>query len=61
MINLTPLNSFKSVKNIQKAQPQGLRYNSYVQKPDSFERSCPVNFTGSSNRLKQYGKVNSIY
>lgn len=57
MINLTPLNSFKSVKNIQKAQPQGLRYNSYVQKPDSFERSCPVNFTGSSNRLKQYGKV----
>ena len=57
MINLTPLNSFKSVKNTQNAQPQGLRYNSYVQKPDSFERSCPVNFTGSSNRLKQYGKV----
>ncbi len=57
MINLTPLNSFKSVKNIQKVQPQGLRYNSYVQKPDTFERSCPVNFTGSSNRLKQYGKV----
>mgnify|MGYP007039204907 FL=1 len=57
MINLTPLNSFKSVKNTQNAQPQGLRYNSYVQKPDSFERTCPVNFTGSSNRLKQYGKV----
>lgn len=57
MINLTSLNPFKPVKNIQNAQFQGLRYNFYAQKPDSFERSCPVNFTGKSNRLKQYGKV----
>ena len=57
MINLTALNTIKSAKNVTNAQSGKLRYSSYVQKPDSFERSCPVNFTGSSNRYKQYAKT----
>ena len=27
------------------------------QKPDTFERTCPVNFTGGSNKSKQYEKT----
>ena len=57
MINLNALNAVKSTNNIQKAQSSnGFRHSSYVQKPDSFERNSNVNFTGSSNRLKQYEK-----
>ena len=58
MINLNALNAVKSTNNLQKAQSNnGFRYSSYVQKPDYFERNSNVNFTGSSNRLKQYEKT----
>ena len=58
MINLNALSAVKSTNNIQKAQSNsGFRHSSYVQKPDSFERISNVNFTGSSNRLKQYERT----
>lgn len=61
MINLNALNAVKSTNNIQKAQSSnGFRHSSYVQKPDSFERNSNVNFTGSSNRLKQYEKTAEV-
>lgn len=57
MINLSALNAVKSTKNVTNAKSQnGFRQNLYVQKPDTFERTCPVNFTGSSNKSKQYEK-----
>jgi len=61
VINLNALNAVKSTNNIQKAQSSnGFRHSSYVQKPDSFERNSNVNFTGSSNRLKQYEKTAEV-
>lgn len=57
MINLTALNSIKTANNISNTQFNGFRKNLYVQKPDTFERTCPVNFTGCSNRNKQYEKT----
>ena len=57
MINFTALNSIKTAKSITNTQSNGFRYSAYVQKPDTFERTCPVNFTGSSNRTKQYNKT----
>ena len=47
-------NNIKSVKNNQE---RGFKTNPYVQKPDTFERSANINFTGSSNRIKQYEKT----
>ena len=57
MINLTALSNIKTAKNITNAQSNGFRFSSFVQKPDTFERSSSVNFTGSSNRNKQYNKT----
>lgn len=57
MINFTALNSIKTAKSITNTQSNGFRYSAYIQKPDTFERTCPVNFTGSSNRTKQYNKT----
>ena len=66
MINLTGFNIIKSVKTIQQPQNTGFKYAMYNQKPDTFERTvkndnnvvtCPINFTGKSNRLKEYKKV----
>lgn len=58
MINLSALNAVKSTKNVTNAKSQnGFRQNLYVQKPDTFERTCPVNFKGGSNKSKQYEKT----
>lgn len=57
MINLTALSSIKTANNISNTQFNEFRKNLYVQKPDTFERTCPVNFTGCSNRNKQYEKT----
>ena len=58
MINLSALNAVKSTKNVTNAKSQnGFRQSLYVQKPDTFERTCPVNFTGGSNKSKQYEKT----
>ncbi len=62
MFNLVSLNI--PVRNIQNTPSQKVYGNLFVQKPDTFERSntnnnttCPINFTGKSNRLKEYKKV----
>jgi len=47
-------NNIKSVKNDKE---RVFKTNPYVQKPDTFERSANINFTGSSNRIKQYEKT----
>lgn len=58
MINLSATNAIKAIYNIPKAQNNsGFRALTFVQKPDSFERVCNTNFTGKSNRHKQYKKV----
>ena len=57
MINLSALNAVKSTKNVTNAKSNGFRQSAFVQKPDTFERNSNVNFTGSSNRIKQYQKT----
>lgn len=57
MINLSALNAVKSTKNVTNAKSNGFRQSVFVQKPDTFERNSNVNFTGSSNRIKQYQKT----
>lgn len=57
MINLSALNAVKSTKNVANAKSNGFRQSAFVQKPDTFERNSNVNFTGSSNRIKQYEKT----
>lgn len=57
MINLSALNAVKSTKNVINAKSNGFRQSPFVQKPDTFERNSNVNFTGSSNRTKQYQKT----
>lgn len=58
MINLSALSAIKSSNNIQKVNSDNsFRYSTFVQKPDTFERTCPVNFTGGSNKSKQYEKT----
>lgn len=58
MINLSALSAIKSSNNIQKVNSDNsFRYSTIVQKPDTFERTCPVNFTGGSNKSKQYEKT----
>lgn len=57
MINLSALNTVKSTKNVTNAKSNGFRQSAFVQKPDTFERNSNVNFTGSSNRIKQYQKT----
>lgn len=49
-----PTNNIKySINN----SARGFRASSFVQIPDTFERKSNVNFTGSSNRIKQYEKT----
>ena len=63
MINLVSFNI--PIKKIQNTNPKVGYGNLFIQKPDTFERSnkndinvtCPINFTGKSNRLKEYKKV----
>ena len=67
MINLFGLNINKPT-NIQYKSGNGFRYSIRALKADTFERSnptenqsntatCPINFTGKSNRLKEYKKI----
>ena len=64
MFNLVSFNTINPIKKIQN-NPSNKVYSSlFAQKPDTFERSnsgnnvtCPINFTGKSNRLKEYKKV----
>ena len=62
MINFLGLKSVvKPAKTIPYNSIQCFRYQNLSQKPDTFERSnlstCPINFTGKSNRLKEYKKL----
>lgn len=62
MINLIGLNNIiKPAKTIEQTQIRGFRHEIFNQKPDSFEHSnkvtCPICFTGKSNRLKEYKKI----
>ncbi|MBR1680488.1 hypothetical protein IJ707_01710, partial [bacterium] len=62
MINLIGLNNIiKPAKTIEQTQIRGFRHEIFNQKPDSFEHSnkvtCPIGFTGKSNRLKEYKKI----
>ncbi len=61
MINLIGLKSAIKPAKIQYSSDEGFRFAKSIQKPDVFVRSntttCPINFTGKSNRLKEYKKV----
>lgn len=65
MFNLVSFNTITPAKKAYNTQSgQGLLRGFYAQKPDTFERSntekttsCPISFTGKSNRLKEYKKV----
>lgn len=62
MINLIGLkNIVKPVNVAQNNLKKGFGYINLSQKSDTFERSnfttCPINFTGKSNRLKEYQKL----
>ncbi len=61
MINLIGLKSAIKPAKIQYNSDDGFRFAKSIQKPDVFVRSsattCPINFTGKSNRLKEYKKV----
>jgi len=66
VINLLGLNLIKPAK-IQNKSDNGFRYATTGLKADTFERSktvqnqsnttCPISFTGKSNRLKEYKKI----
>jgi len=49
--------STNNIKNIKNNSERVFKTNPYIQKPDTFERSANINFTGSSNRIKQYEKA----
>ena len=65
MFNLVSFNTITPAKKAYNTQSsQSLLRGFYTQKPDTFERSntekttsCPISFTGKSNRLKEYKKV----
>lgn len=50
----TNLNISNTNKIQNKPIQKGFRQNNFVQKPDTFEHNSNINFTGKSNRLKQY-------
>jgi len=49
--------STNNIKQLRKSSEREFRTSAYVQKPDTFERSTNVSFTGKSNRIKQYEKT----
>ena len=65
MFNLVSFNTIIPANRVNNTQTtKNLLKGFYAQKPDTFERSntnnnttCPINFTGKSNRLKEYKKV----
>ena len=65
MIKIFGLNSIVKPENLQNNSNIGYRFALSNIKADSFERSnpseinatCPINFTGKSNRLKEYRKI----
>ena len=64
MINLIGLNNIIKPAKVQNTSNNGFRYAMTGLKADSFERSntvenqtCPISFTGKSNRLKEYKKT----
>lgn len=62
MINLVGFQNINKLHNLtQNNSAKGFRYASLSQKADTFERTnattCPINFTGKSNRLKEYKKI----
>lgn len=64
MINLLGLKNVVKPTNIsQNSSTQAFRFANFAQKPDCFERTnavtSPINFTGKSNRLKEYKKLTS--
>lgn len=52
-----PVISTNNINQIKKSSERGFRTSAFVQKPDTFERSANIAFTGSSNRIKQYVKT----
>lgn len=61
MIDFTGLNSIKSSNTVNNSLSTGFRYKNFNQKPDTFSHAnlttCPIGFTGKSNRLNEYKKL----
>lgn len=61
MINIFGLQNIIKPKNVTKKVTNNFNCANFAQKPDTFERSnfatSPINFTGKSNRLKEYHKI----
>ena len=54
-MNISTLNIFNPINPTQNILKQGFRENLYSQKPDTFTRTTPLNFTG--NKTKNYNNV----
>lgn len=53
-MNISTNLNISNIKFQNKPIQKGFRQSTFVQKPDTFERNSNINFTGKSNRLKQY-------
>ncbi len=53
-MNISTNLNISNIKIQNKPIQKGFRQSTFVQKPDTFERNSNINFTGKSNRLKQY-------
>lgn len=53
-MNISTNLNISNIKIQNKPIQKGFRQSTFVQKPDTFERNSNINFTGKSNRIKQY-------